>query len=147
MQICTMKQRFCPRLTFRASWKIILFALLKAYERIIKYVAPTSWKFMPIINQYFFSRISSSALLCGLVSLVRTRNRVTLDLPMSPRWSDQSRAKKSDEKETRQSNSKEIKYYFSIFQIFLSDKFRKTFAQHLYFSTSVITDQLEIYYL
>ena len=86
--VCTMKRRFCPRLTFRASWKIILFALLKAYERIIKYVAPTSWKFMPIINQYFFSRISSSALLCGLVSLVRTRNRVTLDLPMSPRWSD-----------------------------------------------------------
>ena len=74
-----MREWFCPRLTFRGCtpWKIILFALLNAYERIIEYVA-SFVDFLEIhasdIINIFFSRISSSALLCGLVSLVRKRS-------------------------------------------------------------------------
>ena len=76
------------------NYGIIFFALPKAYERIIEYVA----SFVDFLethtqhNKYFFSRISSSALLYGHVSLVRRRSCVTPALPTPPRCSDLSRA-------------------------------------------------------
>ena len=90
-------------------------------------------------NKYFLSRISSSVLLCGHVSLVRRRSCVTPALPTPQRWSDESRAeiKRRERNSTIKLKRNQI-LFLDLFQIFLFDKFQKSVAQHLYFTTSVI---------
>ena len=147
MPICTMKTKILFEINFPClytPWKVMKLShllCLKAYEIIIEYVASFD-DFLETHaqhNKYLFSRISSSALLCGHVSLVRRRSCVTPALPTPQRWSDESRAeiKRRERNSTIKLKRNQI-LFLDLFQIFLFDKFQKSVAQHLYFTTSVI---------